>query len=217
MVARKFRGRWVLASLADDEGEPWFYDSPMNMSPIPGLYIWQADGAVTMNEPELLDRYTVRFSWTSNLDDPTFWVYRNGVLATVTKATSVTWSVDPAEELVVEVLDDANAKPARSFPGRFTLHWQGTAGVDHYRIEESVSGVWTTRGRVADIGQNYFRWVSRWLEDETTHQFRIIPVGTNKNEGTPKTFSALMVRNPDVPDVNWSYDAGTKKVTISAK
>ena len=74
---------------------------------------------------------------------------------------------------------------------------------------------WTERARVRHRETAYMQWMTRWLEDETSHQFRVVPVGTNGNEGTARTLTCLMVRNPTPPDVDYAYSNSTNKVTVS--
>ena len=158
------------------------------------------------------------YEWTSDSGDPTFYIYdlAAGVLVTTTKGTSYTVTIEPGESAVLEVRESAYATIPRGYPGRLTLFWYATADTDHYRAEEYSGGQWVLRARILDDGRGHCHWHTRWLEDVTTHQFRVIPVGDNGNEGTAKTWSVLMVRYPDVPDQDFSYDEGTDKVTVAA-
>lgn len=172
--------------------------------------------SVTMGTPVQLGPRAWRLSWSSDLPDPTFYVWRDGRLLMATAETSSEFSVPVGESLVVEVLDDADELPESHWPPRARLEWQGSTAVDHYRVEEYVGAAWTLRAKVPDHGEGRFHWESRVLEDETTHQFRVIPVGTNGNQGTARSFEILMVRVPDVPEVDYAYDEDTGKVTVTA-
>ena len=61
---------------------------------------------------------------------------------------------------------------------------------------------------------NYFAWQSRFLEDSASHRFRVVPVGANGNDGTPREFLVLMVRVPDPPAVAYTYN-GTPANTVT--
>lgn len=182
--------------------------------------------AVTFGETVQLSATSFRVSWSSSLGSPPpdgYRIYRNGAqVGDITTVESLTVSLQPGESLVLEVLDEAGQQPATAFPNRFTLGWKPVAAAREYRVEEYVSGSWTARKVVPEDGSAFYRWESRHLEDDTTHQFRVVPVGTNGNDGTPLSFSALMVRYPDPPiadedlDERYSYAFATKKVTISA-
>ena len=171
------------------------------------------------NTPQQIGRVTWRVSWSSSLTDPTFYVYRDGLQVATTRATSIDLVVQPGEQPVIEVLDSASESPLPSRPGNLTLAWYASAGtpvVDYYRVDEYVAAAWTERVRVQETGAGYYTWRSRFLEDVTEHQFRIVAVGENGNEATAASFTCLMVRHPDVPSVTYSYDKVTDKITVTA-
>lgn len=179
--------------------------------------------AVTFNKPELCpDTMCWRVSWTSTETAPvTFRVFRDGQqissFTSPDQSGEITVSVPPGEHVVIDVLDTASQVPAKVFPARMTVHWESVSDAVKYRVEEFVASVWTLRQEIVDSGAGAYTWLSRDLEDVTTHQFRVIPVDAADNQGTALTFSTLMVRYPAPPDVTFSYDgAGPKTVTISA-
>lgn len=132
-----------------------------------------------------------------------------------TPAESRTFTVSAGEQLVVEVLDAADERPEAAFPGRLTLGWYRVADAAKYRIDEYIGGNWTQRASIDDTGIGYYQWKTRFLEDSQTHQFRIVPVGNNGNDGDALAFSVLMVRHPDPPSASFSYSSATGTVTIS--
>ena len=162
-----------------------------------------------------LGRNTYRLTWASTLTDPTYYLYRDGVLVgqTATAAWVVTLGV--GETPVFEVFDDAADEPTAAYPQYVSLGWYAAAGAASYRIEQKIGDNWTRRASVADQGQGYFLWRSGPLADDTTHLFRIIPVGSNGNDGTATAFSVLMVRIPDPPAPTVAYSAATGKLTVS--
>lgn len=124
----------------------------------------------------------------------------------------------PGEDPFFEILDKACSKPAIAFPGRFTLQWLAVAGALSYRVEELVSAVWTLRQSIVAGRRGVFQWETRWLEDQVSHQFRIIPVDAAGNQAaTPLAFTKKMIRHPPAPNVVAGYNgAGTPTVTWSA-
>jgi hypothetical protein len=155
-----------------------------------------------------------RLTWSGSAD--AYYVYRDGALLGTTEEEEFVVSVAAGSSPVFEVLDDELAAPGRAYPGTVTLAFYHSVGADFYVVEELVSAVWTERARIANDGSEFFTWQSSWLLDDTTYQFRVTPVGTNGNAGTPITLTALVVHVPDEPDVEFAYAAGTGKVTISA-
>lgn len=172
--------------------------------------------AVTVNKPVQIDDRSWSLTWSSTLSDPTYYIYVDGELIDTTTAESKIFSVENGASLVVDILDVATGTPGTAFPGRFTIGWNAVSGADVYLIDEYVASVWTNRAEIKETGRGYYLWRSRFLEDVTTHQFRVRAKGNNQNIGTALSLTRLMVRHPDPPDQNFSYSNSTKKVTVSA-
>ncbi len=177
--------------------------------------------AVTLNPPELLSRGvedTYRFTWSSDLPTPTFYIYRDGVALTPggTTETELIVPVLSGESAIIEVLDDAGALPERVFSGRATLGWHPSTGAEKYRVEEYVASVWVLRQTVFETGRGWYTWQSEVLADSSAHQFRAVPVGGNGVDGMPIAFDLYMVRHPDPAEAVQSYSPGTGELTFSA-
>lgn len=179
--------------------------------------------SVTITKSDIIriDDTAVRLKWTSDATLPiTFRVWQNGVrianFVSPTAGAFIDLHVPIGESHAVEVFDKACSVPKPAFPGRFTLHWTAIAGATSYRIEELVSAVWTLRATQSDDGRQAWTFLSRWLEDVTTHGFRIIAVDAAGNLGTALTFSVEMVRTPDLPEVSYVWSAGTGRITVAA-
>ena len=158
-----------------------------------------------------------RWEWSSDLGGtPTFYIYQDGSLIRTTQSTAQVFRAAAGETLSIEILDSASETPETAFPGRLTLSWEASTAVNYYLVEEFVASAWVERSRVADTAALYYSWQTRYLEDVTVHQFRITPIGTNGNTGAARVFSCLMVRHPDEPAVDYTYAAGTGRVTVSA-
>ena len=172
--------------------------------------------AVTVNPLVRTGRHTVSVSWTSDAEDPVYYVYRDGQLVAVTRATQMTLTLAAGEAVTLQVLDDADGQPDRAYPCRLDVQWRTVSGAVHYRLEEYVDSAWLLRATVRESGQGYYHWLSRPLEDVTTHQFRVRAVGADGNVGTATALSCLMVRLPDPPDVDYAYSDSTHKLSVSA-
>ena len=176
--------------------------------------------AVTYDKPVRVDEWTFVLRWTSDRTRPVpFRVFREGVMFAEFDSSDgegeIYITAAPGEYPFVEVLDHADAVSSIAFPGRLTLYWVGVTGAEYYTIEEYVSSVWTARDTVYDNSQGAFSWLTRWLEDVTSHQFRITAVDEAGNDGTPLSFTCVMVRHPDTPSVSMAL-TGSRTVTISA-
>lgn len=166
---------------------------------------------VLLNNPQSLDGQTFRLSWSSDLEDPVFHIYQDGLLIDITEATTYDFSIVVGETLVVEILDTDDA-PAQAFPGRVLLGWYPVSGAASYRVDEYVGGSWVERATINDSSRGFYTYRSRFLEDSVLHQFRIVPIGIN--EGDPEELSIFLARHPDPPAQNFSYTSG--EVTINA-
>lgn len=176
--------------------------------------------AVSYLAPRRVDDLSFLLRWTSDATPPIpFRVYVAGVLVSswisANAAGEFLFHCPPTDYPFIEVLDDADAIPTIAFPGRMTLHWQSISGAGSYVIEEYDSPDWVVRDTIAEDGRGAFRWISRWLEDSTTHQFRVTPYDISGNAGTALEFSFPMARHPDAPTVGLSVNVGTRKLTFS--
>lgn len=171
---------------------------------------------VSISAPVPVGSDSYRVAWASDLPGSVrFYLYQDGVFLRETTETDAVFRVAPGEQLVIEIFDDPADEPEAAHPGRITLWWYPVANTVHYRIEEYASPWWVQRAIVQASGQSSYRWQSRFLEDCQVHHFRVVPVGSNGNDGTPLELSALVVRIPDVPAVNYSYWPPTGAVTLT--
>ncbi len=172
--------------------------------------------SLTVNKPVRLGPNTWKLSWSSILSNVTFSIYRDGELALQTKLLSHIFYIEQGESPVFEIIDTPGGLPSVGFPGNSLITWYAIAGTDHYRVEEFVAAVWTLQRKIVAGDKPYFNFRTRWLEDVTIHQFRVIAVGTNGNESTAKLVNVFMVRHPDPPLAGFAYNgAGPKTVTIT--
>lgn len=177
--------------------------------------------AVTYQTPIAASGFSFLLKFSTDRTPPINWrVYRNGVKIKDYTSNSTSDELlvfaPPDEGVAVEVLDLSAAIAAPAFPGHITLNWLAFSDAAKYRIDEYVSGSWISRQTITTKGEAVFQWLTRFLENQTTHTFRVVPIGDDDNEGaTALTFTVPMVRQDVVPDVDYSYSAGTTKVTIS--
>jgi len=171
--------------------------------------------AVTMNDPAWLDETTVRFSWSSGLSSPTFYIYKDGEYLYATALTALQFHVEPGEGVVLEVFDDPDDEASYADSGHKTLGWYESASADSYRVEEYYAAAWVTRKVVPDDSSGFYTYRTRFLEDVTTHQFRVIPISAAGNEGDPLAYSFLMVRHPDPVAVTYTWNAVGATFTIA--
>ena len=174
--------------------------------------------AVTLNTPTAVGEGSWEYTWSSTVSSPTYYVYENGELVDVTVAESRIVRVDEGTSVTVEVLDNSATSPEYAQGGYLYLCWYPALDFDvnYYEVAEYVDASWTVRQRVVDDGRGFYKWQTRWLEDETTHTFRVRAFGDNDNYGDPQIMYWTMARIPDPPQVEYDYSNTTHKLTISA-
>ena len=171
--------------------------------------------AVTETEPTSLGGNTYLLNYTSDLGGtPTFRIWMDGIKIAETTETSFQVYVE-GDSPYFEVRDDANNPSLFSVSSVGNLWWLSVSGTEFYAVEEYVASVWTEKARVYHGTASAYAWNTRPLEDETTHQFRIIATGSDGNTTTAASWSGLMVRRPDVPTLTWVYNGSTPK-TLTA-
>ena len=173
---------------------------------------------VTISEPIFVAVGQWLVEWSSSFGaDARFWIYLNGsLIESNSPTTSMIVVLDSGGLAELEVLDAAVSDDDPTYPARTRIAWYAVDGAAQYRVEEYVSGDWTERKTFRSEDADFFVFESRILEDSTSHQFRVVPIGADANEGTPLSWTILMVRRPDPPNVTFSYSSGTGEVTIAS-
>jgi len=155
-----------------------------------------------------LEAGTYLIKWEA-VGSPPYRIFLDGVHVATTYSrnsdgvSSFVLFVENDDEVrIVEVLDDPNAEPTAVNPQRFELSWTPVDDAASYRLEKYVDGAWAREEEiVADAALSVYRAVSVTLDDDTSHQYRVVPVGTNGNDGTPVAVTKHMIRHPDPPQV----------------
>lgn len=158
---------------------------------------------------------TVYFHW-----------YLDGIWQGRTLSGRRMFYLDAGDQARVDVLDtndaqfDAVANAPTQYPARRLIWWVRSlaADVDHYRVEQKkAGGSWEA---VAIVSHREDRWdysvISERLDDLTQYTWRVVPVDVAGNDGDPVTIGPeQIVRRPDAPNFEITYDSGTRKITFS--
>ena len=151
--------------------------------------------------------------------------YRDGVWVASTCAANFGFRLPSDEQIRIDVLatteeDWTVPQEIDGHPSRKTLWWVRSMdeAVEQYRIEEDKDGggysavgvVWDEPGRWD------YRWMTPVLEDLATYTWKIYPVDTASNDGTPITLGPeKIVRTPDAPEFQVTFDDGTTRVEFA--
>lgn len=162
----------------------------------------------------------------SDLIDPLFYWYLDGVYLTSTVAGRYSIYIAPGDQARLEVLDstdpafDPIANTPESYPARFLLSWSRSpdADVDRYKVRR-LKGLGPAVD-VATIRAVANRWTYEYrtdrLEDLATYAFSVIPVDKAGNEGDAlEIMDERIVRRPDAPRFDLEFNAGPTTVTIT--
>lgn len=171
--------------------------------------------AIELYRPERVGRNAWRVRWFSGATDPTFAVYVNGKLRARTKRTETVLSGDPTETFFVEVMDDLTEQPRYAADNRVLLAFNRLAAASSYSIEHNGGSGFAFAANVPDTAQPRVAMRSHSLDPQLDHQFKVTAIGQGGDAGTPTTVPAKIARHSDVPIAAFTYNAGTKKVTIS--
>ena len=100
-----------------------------------------------------------------------------------------------------------------------TLWWVRSlaADVDHYRVEQQRDGGdWVTIATVPVVQGKWSRQqITDRLVDLAEYTWRVVPVDTTGNDGTPVTIGPeRIVRTPDAPEFVVSFDPATSRVSF---
>lgn len=140
-----------------------------------------------------ISRNTWNITWTSTLSNPTYYVYRSGLLQTVTKSTSYTAYTQDGESCNFDVFDSITDLPTVSPTGRVRLTWMGDPHVEQYKIESSSDG--TAYGTLAVIPSTpHIEQVyeSGFYPNDTICYVRTIPI-TSGVEGAAREHNMIKI------------------------
>jgi hypothetical protein len=170
---------------------------------------------VSVDEPIQVGTNTWELRWSSDVEDAQYRVYRNGRLVMQTRRSSAVFAMPAGEPHMIEILDSVADVPKKYGRPFAHLGWSATATATHYIVEQYVDDEWVLVATVQETGKQRWHSLLSALADDTTHQFRVTAV-SRAGTGTPTTVSYTLVRAPDPPYVDVTYDSGTGNVTVAA-
>ena len=164
--------------------------------------------ATTMNQPVQVNAGAWRVSWSSDQTSPLYAIWFQGRV--ISRQYEAFCMIEATGEPHVEIDDESSpAIDQKTYPGRAVLQWFGVSGADYYKVEQNTGSWVEVDRRYHEDGTGYFWYESDWLNDITTHSFRVSAIDTAGNAGTAVTFSMTIARNPSPPTPTLTYAAGT--------
>lgn len=127
-------------------------------------------------------------------------------------------TVEPQAIEVFDSTEDSTTAKGVLYPAKITLQWRGYAYADYYDIQQETStpGTYATVQTYTEDGRGYYQYTAAKLTDDVgTGSYRIITV--DKSGAVVNTdFEAVIIRNPNPPELTYTYSAGTGLLTIAA-
>jgi hypothetical protein len=158
--------------------------------------------------------------WNYTVSGTTPWrIYRDGrLLSTVTSTTFGIQTNDADEPPAIEVLDstDSFTPVTVANPQYATLQWRGRPEAESYLIQRFDDPTYTDLITIPHDAVRYYSIDTGVIDDQDTGTFAVRVVDSEDVESDVIEFDVFIVRNPDPPSIDISYDEGTTTLTVSA-
>ncbi len=162
-----------------------------------------------------------RYDWTGT---GPYRVYSYGLYQFIEEETddefiylSSTGNIEPPAIEVFDSTETDDIPQGEQYQSRFIIQWRGYQYADYYTIQkETAPSTWTDVQTYIEDGRGYYKFQSTIeSSDYTEPSYRVIL--TDKAGATSTTeFSYYVARNPDPPELTYTYNAGTGLLTIAA-
>jgi hypothetical protein len=118
----------------------------------------------------------------------------------------------PSIEVLDDTMEDVEATSV-AYPNYVTLQWVGVSTAAYYSIQYYEDSIWTQLDIVREIGAGYYIYRTSRIDNDESAQWRIVPIDTQGNQGTPSTFTFSVVGLPTSPtDVSHEYSGGSIQI-----
>lgn len=145
----------------------------------------------------------VTFYWGSDLNNPTYYLYKNGLfLGTQTQSDYTFIQLKNNEVFRFEVFDyEPSIGDIEDFyPGyfHFNFYTKPSEKITSYEIQEKVnSGDWRTLEILnTKINKSLYTFDTPWYNDKSIVNIRIIPKYINNKDGDPFSFMREVITYP---------------------
>ena len=149
----------------------------------------------------------------SDLSEPTFYWYRDGLLIDMTRDGSRQFDLSAGELAQIDVLDSLADAPADAYPSRCLISTAPGESVVKSRVEEYTDGKWVTRHTAHGAHVGY---QTRVLADGETAQFRVVPVNAAGIDGRPRPLTVTQVCRPNKPALAYTWNPATTRITLTS-
>ena len=180
--------------------------------------------SVTISQTRRLSQHKAEIEFTSSLGATApVWIRQGGKRLLKTTAKTIRIHIEDGESPDLWLNDDpalAWGNDADFTSPQAKLQWfldeSAANNYDYVLVEENIATVWTQRAKIHVSTLAWYTFWSRFLEDDTSHQFRITPYAKDGNAATATAITVHVVRIPDAPSVTITYNAVGRTLTIAA-
>jgi len=155
--------------------------------------------------------YLLRF--TSDLPEPLFRIWRDGVLIAQTYNNTHHVMVDSLDRASFEIRDD-DKQGAWNVPYKGFIWWQGNPLAERYEISWKVGLDWVLLASVYETGESLYKWDTPVLENQTEYEFRVIAIDADGNQSEPLLLNKYVVRRPQFEPWDYTYASSTGQITV---
>lgn len=170
--------------------------------------------------PTILNNGSILFEWSSTIESPTFYLYRNGIFLGTQIQNNYTITGLKQNELIrFEVFDNSTDRPEEFFDNFFYTQFYVTDvnNINAFKIEEKIndSSSFTLINQIiAKTGLYHYSFFSNYYEDDDEVTLRITPILNNKTEGEYFELTKKIITYPESINSEIYVDSGSLYIDI---
>lgn len=163
----------------------------------------------------------VTFFWESTLENPTYYLYKNGLfIGTQTQSDYTIVNIQENEVYRFEVFDTQpnSSDIEHFFPGNFYFNFytKPSENILSYKVESNVNDAgWTTIQILnTKTDKSVYSFQTPWYEDTDNVQIRIYPKYRNNKESIPFYFNKEVITYPSPVSNSIALVAGSLEIDL---
>lgn len=158
---------------------------------------------------------SVIITYSSDLDNPTFYVWQDGELIYDTSRTSLVLTLQEDQTNVISIFDSADDRPLPTEKSDGLIRFASDESSEAYRvyIKDGITLTLQQEIRKDTINKTHSYRTGR-IDDDDGVTFQITSL-QDSLESVPAILPVSVIRIPDAPLVSAAFDDGTNKLTYS--
>jgi len=172
--------------------------------------------ATTLNPPSSVGAGVWRYTWTGTAPFRVFRYDTYEYQYTETELTELTVTSATTEPPAIEVFDSTEtADPTGlTYPAKAILQWRGYKYASYYSIQKYNGSTYDEVSQVGETGRGYYQFTAPIPSDDTaTDVYRVVNVDIS-GATTNTDVQVTIIRNPDPPLIEATYDSNTNTISF---